>query len=574
MLTDRVGKYRIIAKLGQGGMATVFLSVVPGPVGFNKLLVVKLLKEDLSQDVDFLAMFLNEARLAARLNHANVVQTYEVGVDGDQHFLAMDFLDGQPLNAILRRATRERMPLDIHVRILADVLAGLHYAHTLTDFDGTPLHVVHRDVSPQNVFVTYDGHVKLVDFGIAKAAGATNTTQSGVFKGKLAYVAPEQAGGDPVDPRADIFSVGVMLWEAIACTRFAQGEGQTAVLARRLSGTEPRIRAVVPDADAELADICDRAMAHDPKLRFESAQAFRDALENFLDRFSRRVGSREVGDLVSSLFGEERTRIRQIIDEQMKRVMRETSQELPLLSLNEHAISNEATPYTAVDSPSAARRAAQRASGTGYDPALGTITGTHGTLVTSHVTQRPVPSGTHGRTLLFVLSGMALASIAGIVLLLVVREPTVETAPPVVNAAPSEAPVDAERIKLSITFGPPGAIAKLDGVPLLESPFTAQVPRDGSLHRIDVEGPGLAPQTQMVSYEKDVTIAVVLDPAADPVTSAAASASTVPSAPTSKWKPGEGAWGGPGGALPAPANTDKPLPIDEQDPYKQDAKDP
>jgi eukaryotic-like serine/threonine-protein kinase len=346
MQNDRVGKYRIIAKLGQGGMATVYLSIVPGPAGFNKLLVVKLLKEELVHDPDFLSMFLNEARLAARLNHANVVHTYEVGTDGDQQFLVMDYLDGQPLHAILRRVRREKMPLDVHVRILADMLAGLHYAHTLTDFDGTPLHVVHRDVSPQNVFVTYDGQVKVVDFGIAKAAGATSTTQSGVFKGKMSYVAPEQAGGDTIDARADIFSVGVMLWEAMAGRKFAQGDGQGAVLARRLAGAEPRIRDVVPDADPELAEICDRAMAHKKEDRYANALEFRDALENFLERFSRRIGSREVGEFVTQLFADERAQIRQIIDEQMKRVLRETSQALPLPMLDLHTSSGDPTPLT------------------------------------------------------------------------------------------------------------------------------------------------------------------------------------------------------------------------------------
>jgi len=326
MNVERVGKYHIIALLGQGGMASVFLSVVPGPMGVNKLLVVKLLREELSQDEDFLAMFLNEARLAARLNHANVVQTYEVGVEGRHHFLAMDYLDGQPLHAVLRRAYgRSGVPLDVQVRILAETLAGLHYAHTLTDFDGTKLHVVHRDVSPQNVFITYDGQVKVVDFGIAKAAGASGTTQSGMFKGKLAYVAPEQASGDPVDARADIFGVGVMLWEAIAGRRFARGDSQSAMLSRRLSGTEPRIREAVPDVDAEIADICDRAMAHHASDRFASAEDFRAALEGYLARTSPRVGAREVGQFVDELFVEEREKIRLTIDEQMKRLQRETS---------------------------------------------------------------------------------------------------------------------------------------------------------------------------------------------------------------------------------------------------------
>ncbi|MBK6515318.1 MAG: serine/threonine protein kinase [Polyangiaceae bacterium] len=381
-----LGKYRIIAKLGQGGMATVFLSVVPGPMGVNKLLVIKVLRDELSSDADFLSMFLNEARLAARLNHANVVHTYEVGVAGQHHFLAMDYLDGQPLHALLRKASRARMPLDVHVRILADMLAGLDYAHTLKDFDGTPLHVVHRDVSPQNAFVTYDGQVKLVDFGIAKAAGAASTTQSGVFKGKLAYVAPEQAAGDPVDARADLFSVGVMLWEAIAARRFAHGESQTALLAKRLSGTEPRIRDVVPDADLELADICDRAMAHDPADRFASARQFQDALESFLDRFSRRVGRREVGELISSLFVEERERIRAVIDEQMKRLHRETSTTLPLPSLDALQASAEPPPVTTIE-PATGRRLGGPPSAPPSDTSAG-LSASHGTLVAANIPPR------------------------------------------------------------------------------------------------------------------------------------------------------------------------------------------
>jgi tRNA A-37 threonylcarbamoyl transferase component Bud32 len=324
MNVERVGKYRIIALLGQGGMASVYLSVVPGPMGVNKLLVVKLLREELSQDEDFLAMFLNEARIATRLNHANVVQTYEVGVEGNHYFLAMDYLEGQPLHLVLRRTyERSSAPLDVMVRILAETLAGLHYAHTLRDFDGTKLDVVHRDVSPQNVFITYDGQVKVVDFGIAKAAGTAGTTRSGVFKGKLAYVAPEQASGDPVDARADIFAVGVMLWEAIAGRRFAKGDSQSAMLSRRLAGTEPRIRQVVPDVDREIADICDRAMAHRASDRFASAEEFRVALEGYLARTSPRVGAREVGRFVDELFVEERIQIRVLIEEQMKRLQHE-----------------------------------------------------------------------------------------------------------------------------------------------------------------------------------------------------------------------------------------------------------
>ncbi|MFO0761870.1 MAG: serine/threonine-protein kinase [Byssovorax sp.] len=566
MQTDRVGKYRIIAKLGQGGMATVFLSVVPGPAGVNKLLVIKTLKEDMAGDADFLQMFLNEARLAARLNHANVVQTYEIGFEAGIHFLAMDYLDGQSLHAVLRKATRQGLPLDIHLRILSDVLLGLEYAHTLTDFDGTPLAIVHRDVSPQNVFITYDGQVKLVDFGIAKAAGASTTTQSGVFKGKLAYVAPEQAGGEPVDARADLFSVGVMIWEAIAGQRFAQGDGQTAMLGRRLSGNEPRIRQVVPTVDPELADICDKAMAHRPEHRYLSARELHQALEGYLERSGRRVANRDVGDYLSQLFAEERGRIRQIIDEQMKRVMRETQNALPMPNLDVFPGVFDPTPITTVEARLAAERAAQalRASSpvSGIpgvlEPSPGSVSGMHGTLAAANVSQSPQPAKSIA-PILISLAALGITLIGGLVVILVFfRSPASAQGTPSANV-PLTGPTSpaAEKIKLSISFAPAGAVAKLDGVPLAESPFVAQVPRDGSMHRLDVEGPGLKPETRMVSYEKDVVLTVSLGPADAPTADPAVTA-TAP------------VLGGPFDPSKIPVRPKgKPLGIDEKDPYKK-----
>jgi serine/threonine-protein kinase len=553
MKLDRVGKYRIIAQLGQGGMASVFLSVVPGPMGVNKLLVVKLLREDLVGDADFLAMFLNEARLAARLNHANVVQTYEVGVEDGHHFLAMDFLDGQPLNAILRKAGRDAVPLDVHLRVLADMLAGLHYAHTLKDFDGTDLRVVHRDVSPQNVFVTYDGHVKVVDFGIAKAAGVASNTQSGVFKGKLAYVAPEQAGGDVVDARADVFSVGVMLWEAIACRRMAHADSQTALLGRRLAGSEPRIRQVMPDADPELAVICDRAMAHRREDRFATAEDFRVALEDYLARFSRRVGSREVGAFVSGLFVAERERIRLVIDEQMKRLLRETASELPVPTIDVYAGARDMTPVPPTEADAATRREALRgpARPGADDTGTGRVPSSHGTLAATIA--HPAGGRGVGRPALVGLGVLAATLVVGLGVVVATR-----SAPP--TPIPATSQPEPEQVKLSIAFGPPGAVAKLDGVPLAESPFVAQVRRDGSMHRIDVEAPGHKPETKMVSYEKDVSVAVSLV-AADPVPPASA-----PRPPAAGSDPSKRAAGA-GPARPKPETSG--LGIDEKDPYKQ-----
>jgi serine/threonine-protein kinase len=216
--TEAGRRFRVIAELGEGGMARVHLALARGPSGVNKLVVLKTLRSHLANDPACLEMFIHEGRLAARLNHPNVVQTYEVNEDGGRQVMVMEYLEGQPLSHVYARGRKSgQLPLEMYVRVLCDALAGLHYAHELADFDGKPLNLVHRDVSPQNIFVTFDGQVKILDFGIAKAAvNAPNQTETGVLKGKVRYMAPEQIAGEALDRRADIFAVGAILWEVLA----------------------------------------------------------------------------------------------------------------------------------------------------------------------------------------------------------------------------------------------------------------------------------------------------------------------------------------------------------------------
>jgi serine/threonine-protein kinase len=316
---NTLGKYRLIAELGSGGMADVYLAVVHGPAGFNKLIVIKQIRAQLAEDPEFLAMFLDEARLAARLSHPNVVQTNEVGHDGRRYFMAMEYLDGQPLNRVLHRLGRGGgLPLGMHLRVLSDVLAGLHHAHDLRDYDGTPLEVVHRDMSPHNVFVTYDGQVKIVDFGIAKAMNSSSETRTGVLKGKVAYMAPEQVRSERVDRRADVFSVGVMLWEAAAGRRLWKGMTDVSILARVTAGEVPSVRSVNPDVPPELEQIVARAMAHRRDDRYPTAAALQGAIDALLERVGDRSTSRDVGRLVASQFEEDRARMRSILEQQLR----------------------------------------------------------------------------------------------------------------------------------------------------------------------------------------------------------------------------------------------------------------
>jgi serine/threonine protein kinase len=298
-----VEKYRLCARLGGGGQADVFLALASGPIGFNKLVVIKRLRPEMLEQPAMVAMFLDEARLAARLSHPNVVQTYEVA-EGEAYLIAMEYLEGQPLSR-LRQAPAAAAPgPGAWVRIVADALAGLHYAHELCDYDGTPLGIVHRDVSPQNIFVTYEGQAKLVDFGVAKAALNCVRTEVGAIKGKASYMAPEQVHGR-ADRRSDVFSMGVVLWEALAGRKLFTGE-MIRVLHKVLYEPVPRLSSVLPGVDPRLDAIVARAVEKDPAARFQTAQSMRDALEAYLAASGGPSRPEDVGRWLQAAFAGER----------------------------------------------------------------------------------------------------------------------------------------------------------------------------------------------------------------------------------------------------------------------------
>jgi serine/threonine-protein kinase len=312
------GRYRLIAGLGHGGMAAVHLAVMQGPLGFNKLVVVKEILPRFADDQDILGMFLDEARLAARLSHPNVVQTNEVGVEGKHHFLAMEYLDGQPLSRVLPRLARHGgLPLVMHLQLIADLLGGLHYAHELQDYDGTHLGVVHCDVSPQNTFITYDGAVKVLDFGVAKARTALTQTPVGVIKGKLAYMSPEQVRGDELDRRADVFAAGVMLWEAATGTRPWRGASDFTIATSLLAGHFPAPSASNAGVSVELEAIILKALSFSPRDRHATAAELQAAIEAHVQTLGGRLPPSELGKLVSSRFAPERAVITAVIEEQL-----------------------------------------------------------------------------------------------------------------------------------------------------------------------------------------------------------------------------------------------------------------
>ena len=316
--TRAFGKYRLLAELGRGGMADVHLAVSVGPAGFSKLQVIKRLRPGMTDEAEMRGMMLDEARLAARLNHKNIVQTNEVGIENDQYFLAMEYLDGQPYHRVLKRCAQlgRTVPLPFAVKILCEVLSGLHYAHEVKDYDGHPLGVVHRDVSPQNIFITYDGQVKVVDFGIAKAARRLIETQTGIIRGKLTYMAPEQAFANAIDRRADIFSVGVLLWEAVAGERL-WGQLSDPEIVARMMHEIPSVTTVRPDAPADLAELASRALSRKPDGRPETAADMRHELEVYLATHDIQANAEALGALVADLFAEEREELQRLVDREL-----------------------------------------------------------------------------------------------------------------------------------------------------------------------------------------------------------------------------------------------------------------
>jgi serine/threonine-protein kinase len=300
-------------------MGSVSLVVAQAFDGTLSYKVVKRLREDLSSNDYFVKMFFDEGRLAVRLVHPNVVRMTLFGFDGRHYFIEMEYLEGQALGRLLRGLrAQEGLSVPLVCWILREVLTALHYCHELTDDEGRPLSLVHRDISPSNVFLTYDGAVKLLDFGIAKARLSLSRTRTGDLKGKIAYMAPEQAALAEVDRRVDVFAVGVIMWEALANRPMWRGARDSTILQALRTGEIPSLAAARPDLPAELVDICVRALAPNREDRWATALEFRDALAACSARHGEQVGATELSGLMMWQHGDARATMRAAIDDWAK----------------------------------------------------------------------------------------------------------------------------------------------------------------------------------------------------------------------------------------------------------------
>jgi serine/threonine-protein kinase len=303
----RFGKYTLVDRIAVGGMAEIFLARQAGLEGFEKTIVIKRIRPHLSKQSNFVKMFLNEAKLAAQLNHPNIVQIYDLGKISESYFIAMEYIFGRDMRRIIPKADSLGIPFPMvyALKIASSVCEGLYYAHMRTDMYGQPLHIVHRDVTPENIFVSFDGTVKVLDFGIAKAANQIEQTRAGEIKGKLSYMSPEQCMGKALDNRSDIFSMGTVLYEWLTGFKLFTGDSEVAILK---SITEGKIyapsyfKADIPEA---VEAILMKALEKDRDRRYQTAWEMQYDLDQFLSQYEFTPSNIHLSNFLKQLFNDE-----------------------------------------------------------------------------------------------------------------------------------------------------------------------------------------------------------------------------------------------------------------------------
>jgi serine/threonine-protein kinase len=336
----RIGRYEILGRLAMGGMAEIFLARESGPHAASRELVVKRVLPHVAANPSLMEMFINEARLVMRLRHPSICPIYEFGEDDDGSFyIAMEWVHGVSLARLMKKAgERGGLPVPFAVKIASDLAGALHHAHMARGPDGAPLQIVHRDVTPENVMISYDGVARLLDFGIAKAATQLDKTQAGVLKGKFAYMSPEQYQGEPLDGRSDVFSLGVCLYEALTgVPLYARGNEYETVAAIILDPRVPSIRDVEPNLPAELDAIVKRALAKRPEQRFQSADEMQAALFRFQSWSGEVAREVDIERYLGVLFGDEQHRMPDLERSQVQ-IRRAAKSEPPIRGIDKLAL--------------------------------------------------------------------------------------------------------------------------------------------------------------------------------------------------------------------------------------------
>jgi serine/threonine-protein kinase len=447
------GRYQLLKKIASGGMGQVLLAK-KGADDFEKIIVLKRILPHLVEDEEFFTMFKDEAKITMRLDHPNIARINEFGVENGVHFIEMEYVAGEDLRRIEKRAAAagRGIPIGVIIRIIADAAAGLDFAHKARDAKGQPLNLVHRDVSPQNVLVGFDGSVKLIDFGVAKAAGRAQHTATGILKGKFPYMSPEQAEGDDLDSRSDVFALGIVLWEQLTGRRLFKGENDLATQRLVRACQVPAPSQVEPSVPTGLDPIALKALSKNREDRYPDAAALRNALEEFALQAAIPHSAANLSSFMQELYAE------RIAKEADPRFYEEDS---GLTDLDVGGLSKPAAPgATVVDKNKQGINEATKASA-------------------PHTQALPPPS--KSSPLPKILVGVALLAVLGIGGAIAFKK-TDEVVPPTpVPEQPKPTPVadvtppPALPLVVRIESEPPGASIELGGAKVGQTPFEARV---------------------------------------------------------------------------------------------------
>lgn len=305
--TETFGNYLLLKKIGSGGMAELYLARQNGVMGFERVLAIKRILPHLTEDGDFIEMFINEAKLAAQITHPHVAQVYDFGAVEGVYYMAMEYVMGKSLSYVLAAGKKRQCPIPFRhaLHITAKIAAGLDHAYRGKTVGGEPLGIIHRDISPQNILIAYNGDVKLVDFGIAKAASSSTHTQTGIIKGKLSYLSPEQAWGKRVDHRSDLFSLGIVAHEMLTGNRLFKGENEFVTLERVRAAEVPPPSSIKTDLPKEIDPVILKALSKNPDDRYPTGHAFQEALEAVFHQLDPRPASKDLSEYLHRLFEKE-----------------------------------------------------------------------------------------------------------------------------------------------------------------------------------------------------------------------------------------------------------------------------
>jgi serine/threonine protein kinase len=479
---SRIGRFEVVYPLAQGGMASVHVGRIVGMAGFEKLVAIKVIHPHLASEAAFVEMFLDEARLAAQIHHPNVGEVIEVGEDAGLHYMVSELIAGQSLRNLYMRAGAlgRQLPRQMSADIGAKVCQALHEAHELADADGMPLGIVHRDVSPRNVLVSYNGFVKLIDFGIAWAKGRSSHTDAGQVKGRIGYIPPEQLAGRPVDRRGDLFSLGVMLYLMVTGRHPFPGASDAERMHRITSGACVPPRLAAANVEPELDALIRKAIARSPDDRFATAAEMGAALKSYVHASAVPPGSwdssRELKAVMGDLFEDERLAHRERV----------------------RAAIGSAGPFdSSPRSPAPAAAAPVPLGQTAM-----TATGTQGSVVAAR-------TGRLARSVRLVAAGaaVAIAAIAALSLIVPGGDPPSPAPPPADPAAAIASEVASpRRIRVEFDVQPIDAEIAVDGARLLGPERALELAPDGRPHAVIISAPGYATEESAFVADVDQTM--------------------------------------------------------------------